>query len=69
MKKYHLTIIRNGRYVTIFGEMTSIFSFLAMQSELGHETHILYSRELSKGEWETYCQHKKIFQKKFGEKE
>jgi len=60
MKKYHLTILRNGKYVTVFGEMTSIVSFLAIESELGYETHILYSRELSKEEWETYCQHKKF---------
>jgi hypothetical protein len=28
MKKYHLTIIRNGEYETIFGEMSSITSFI-----------------------------------------
>lgn len=59
MKKYHLTILRNGKYVTIFGEMTSIESFLAIESELGYETHILYSRELSKEEWERHLQYKK----------
>ena len=51
MKKYHLTILRNGKYVTVFGEMTSIVSFLAIESELGYETHILYSRDYR--DWET----------------
>jgi len=52
MKKYHLTILRNGKYKTIFGEMSSIESFLAIEHELGYETYIIYSRELSKEEWE-----------------
>ena len=46
MKKYHLTILRNGEYVTIFGEMSSIENFLLIEKELGYDTHILYSREL-----------------------
>ena len=54
MKKYHLTILRNGKYETIFGEMTSIENFLAIDFKLGYETHIIYSRELSKEEWENY---------------
>lgn len=52
MKKYHLTIIRNGKYQTIFGEMESITSFLKIEKELGNDTHILYSRELRDEEWE-----------------
>lgn len=52
MKKYHLTILRNGHYKTLFGEMTSIESFLAIEKELCNETHILYSRELSDSEYE-----------------
>jgi len=52
MKKYHLTILRNGEYQTVFGEMSSITSFLMVEKQLGNETHILYSRELSDDEWE-----------------
>lgn len=51
MKKYHLTLLRNGRYKTVFGEMTSIESFIAIEKELGNDTHILYSRELTDTEW------------------
>jgi len=54
MRKYHLTILRNGKQQTIFGEMTSIENFLLIENELGHDTHILYSRELSNYEWEHY---------------
>jgi hypothetical protein len=53
MKKYHLTILRNGKYETIFGEMSSITSFLLVEMKLGNDTHILYSRELSETEWES----------------
>ena len=59
MKKYHLTILRNGKYETIFGEMTSIENFLLIESELGYDTHIIYSRELSKEEWENLRYKKK----------
>jgi len=52
MKKYHLTILRNGTYQTIFGEMSSITSFLLIEKEIGNDTVILYSRELSEDEWE-----------------
>jgi hypothetical protein len=52
MKKYHLTILRNGKYETIFGEMSSIENFIAIEKELGREVHVLYSRELSEDEWE-----------------
>ena len=59
MKKYHLTILRNGKYETIFGEMSSIENFLLIESELGYETHIIYSRELSKEEWDNFWDKKK----------
>ena len=52
MKKYHLTIIRNGEYETIFGEMSSITSFLLIEKEVGHKTVVLFARELSNEEWE-----------------
>jgi hypothetical protein len=52
MKKYHLTILRNGKYETIFGEMSSVTSFLLIEKELGHETYVLYSRELTDSEFE-----------------
>ena len=51
MKKYHLTILRNGKYETLFGEVTSIEVFLAIEKELGREVHVLYSRELSNEEY------------------
>lgn len=54
MKKYHLTILRNGKYETIFGEMSSITNFLLIEKELGHETFIIYSRELSDEEYKSY---------------
>lgn len=59
MKKYHLTILRNDIYETIFGEMSSIASFLLIEKELGSKTHVLYSRELSEDEWTLVKQHKK----------
>jgi hypothetical protein len=51
MKKYHLTILRDGKYETVFGEMSSISSFLMIEKELGREVHVLYSRELTDEEW------------------
>ncbi len=51
MKKYHLTILRNGKYETLFGEFSSIGSFLLIEKELGREVHILYSRELTDDEY------------------
>jgi hypothetical protein len=51
MKKYHLTILRNGKFLTIFDEMSSITSFLMVEKQLGNETQILYSKELSDDEW------------------
>jgi hypothetical protein len=52
MKKYHLTILRNDKYETIFGEMSSITSFLLIEKQIGNKTHVLYSRELTESEWE-----------------
>jgi len=52
MKKYHLTILRNAEYETIFGEMSSITSFLLIEKEVGHKTVVLFARELSNEEWE-----------------
>lgn len=51
MKKYHLTIVRNGKYETLFGEFTSIETFLAIEKELGREVFIFYSRELTEEEY------------------
>lgn len=47
MKLYHLTILRDGKYETIFGEMTSVENFILIEKELGRDTHVLYSRELT----------------------
>jgi hypothetical protein len=51
MKRYHLTFLRDGKYVTAFTELTSLEAFIAIEIELGRETHLLYSRELSNDEW------------------
>lgn len=51
MKKYHLTIIRNGKYETHFAEITSITNFLLIERKLGRETHVLYSREITNEEY------------------
>ena len=52
MKKYHLTILRNGELETLFGEISSVTSFLMIEKEVGHITYVLYSRELTDVEWE-----------------
>lgn len=49
--KYHLTFIRNGVYTTVFCDVTSIEAFLAIESKLGREVHILYSRLLTDDEF------------------
>lgn len=54
MKKYHLTILRNAVYTTIIGEMSSIVTFLLIEKEVGNDTHILYSRELSDDEYKIF---------------
>ncbi len=51
MKAYHLTILRDGKYETIIGEMTSIENFILIERELGRDTHVLYSRELTNYDW------------------
>jgi hypothetical protein len=50
-KFYHLTILRNGIYQTIFGEFTSITTFLLIEKEIGNETFVLYSREITDDEY------------------
>jgi hypothetical protein len=52
MKKYHLTILRNGNYLTIFAELRSITSFILSEKDDGNDTLILYSREMSDYEWD-----------------
>lgn len=51
MQKYHLTIIRNGLYETVFID-GDIESFLAVETALCREVHVLYSREISKDQYE-----------------
>lgn len=53
MKCYHLTLLRNGKYATVFCIALSIESFLSVEKEVGNETFILYSRELSEIEYGT----------------
>jgi hypothetical protein len=54
MKYYHLTILRDGKYVTAFAHTTSITNFLLIEKNLGREVHILYSRESSQEEYNLY---------------
>jgi hypothetical protein len=51
MKRYHLTFLRDGKYVTEFAEVSSLEAFMAIEIKLGREVHLLYSRELSQDEW------------------
>jgi hypothetical protein len=51
MKRYHLTFLRDGKYVTEFAEVSSLEAFIAVEINLGREVHLLYSRELSIDEW------------------
>lgn len=54
MKYYHLTILRNGKYETIFAYISSIEKFLLIEKELGREVHILYSREITEEEYNSF---------------
>ena len=54
MKYYHLTILRNGKYETIFTYISSIEKFLLIEKELGREVHILYSREITEEEYNSF---------------
>jgi hypothetical protein len=54
MKYYHLTILRDGEYVTAFACTTSITNFLLFEKELGREVHILYSREITEEEYNSF---------------
>ena len=58
MKHYHLTFLRDGKYVTAFAHTTSITNFLLIEKELGREVHILYSRESSEEEYNLYKKYK-----------
>jgi hypothetical protein len=54
MKKYHLTILRIGKYETIFTETSSIAMFILIEKELGREVHVIYSREVTDEEYDLY---------------
>lgn len=54
MKHYHLTFLRDGKYVTAFAHTTSITNFLLIEKELGREVHILYSREITEEEYNLF---------------
>ena len=51
MKRYHLTFLRDGKYVTRFAEVSSLEAFMATEIELGRQIHLLYNRELTIDEW------------------
>ncbi|HRD16612.1 MAG TPA: hypothetical protein PK181_07290 [Methanothrix soehngenii] len=52
MNYYHLTILRDGEYFTVYATTTSISNYLAIEQELGRKTYVLYSREMDKEEYE-----------------
>lgn len=52
MKAYHLTIIKNGVYHTLFTKVTCLESYLAVANENGDKVDIICSRELNEIEWE-----------------
>ncbi len=54
MKYYHLTILRDGKYVTAFAYITSITNFLLNEKILGKEVHILYSREIDEEQYDAF---------------
>lgn len=54
MKYYHLTILRDGKYVTAFAHTTSITNFLLIEKTLGREVHILYSREIDEEQYNLF---------------
>jgi len=54
MKYYHLTFLRDGKYVTAFAHTTSITNFLLIEKTLGREVHILYSREIDEEEYNLF---------------
>jgi hypothetical protein len=63
MKKYHLTFLCDGKYVTQFVQASSLETFMANEIELGREIHLLYSRELSIDEWMSVNRHLSLIQK------
>ena len=54
MKHYHLTFLRDGKYVTAFACTTSIANFLLIEKTLGREVYILYSREITEKEYNLF---------------
>jgi hypothetical protein len=54
MKYYHLTILRDGKYVTAFAHTSSITNFLLIEKTLGREVHILYSREIDEEQYNLF---------------
>jgi hypothetical protein len=54
MKYYHLTILRDGKYVTVFAHTISITNFLLIEKILGREVHILYSREIDEEQYNLF---------------
>jgi hypothetical protein len=54
MKHYHLTFLRDGKYFTAFACITSIETFLLIEKDLGREVHILYSREITEEEYNSF---------------
>jgi len=57
MNYYHLTILRDREYFTIFVMATSIPNYLAFEKELGRKTYVLYSRQIGKEEYELAKNH------------
>lgn len=51
MKKYHLTYIRDGKYHSVFCEVSSIANFITNERGIYRPCHIVYSREVDINEW------------------
>ena len=56
---YLYTIKRNGEFKTIFDYWSHPLMFLAIEKELGNDTYILLSKELTDAEFNYYHQTKK----------
>ena len=52
MKAYHLTIVKNGVFHTLFTKVTCLEAYLVVANENGDNVNILYSRELDEIEWQ-----------------
>lgn len=55
---YILTVLRNGEYDTIVGEL-NLVKFILIEKELGNNTFIIHSVEISQHEYNFYINRRK----------